>query len=321
MQYSTIPHCHRRIIEAGSAVLFLGLAACDGESRRLDAAAGYLAGAPAAPSHLASCQASGASHELPTAIKESSGLARSLRDPGLFWTHNDAGNRPVVFAVTERGELAARVTIEGARHVDWEDIDIAPCGDGNCLYIGDIGDNDGKRNSVTIYRVREPADGARTAQVDATINARYPDGARDAEAMFIHSGNIYIVTKGREGPIELYGLSGGSAGTGITTMKKIREIFPEPKTSDDRITSASASPDGRWVAIRSYRTLYLFPSQGLIDGSAANAVTSDLKPLREPKGEGLAIANDGSVWLSSEADGKRPPAISQMKCNLAAAGG
>ena len=32
----------------------------------------------------------------------------------------------------------------------------APCGNGSCLYIADIGDNDAKRKEVTIYRVPEP---------------------------------------------------------------------------------------------------------------------------------------------------------------------
>src|SRR3954470_10281646 len=32
------------------------------------------------------------------AIKESSGIVASRRDPDIFWTHNDSGNSPTIYA-------------------------------------------------------------------------------------------------------------------------------------------------------------------------------------------------------------------------------
>src|SRR4051794_6987818 len=40
-------------------------------------------------------------------ITESSGLAASRKHPGVFWTHNDSGNGPYIFAITRDGHLLA----------------------------------------------------------------------------------------------------------------------------------------------------------------------------------------------------------------------
>src|SRR5687768_676017 len=66
----------------------------------------------------ATCRATSEPQALPAEARESSGLARSRRSPNLLWTHNDAGNEPVVFATDTSGRLVARVAVSGARLVD-----------------------------------------------------------------------------------------------------------------------------------------------------------------------------------------------------------
>jgi hypothetical protein len=99
-------------------------------------------------------------------LPEASGLAASRRTPGVLWAHNDSGD-PFVFALTATGGVKGRVFVTGARVWDWEDIAVGPCANGTCLYIADIGDNDRRRQSVTIYRTPEPAPGdAQTERVE-----------------------------------------------------------------------------------------------------------------------------------------------------------
>lgn len=254
---------------------------------------------------------------LPDDIPESSGLARSLRDPGTFWTHNDAGNEPELFAIDQSGALMGRVRVQGAELVDWEDIEAAPCGDGSCLYIGDIGDNDGDRNRVTVYRVAEPAAGATGTAPAEALHARYPDGPRDAEALFAdQSGTLYVVTKGRRSGISLYRWPSTSPPGATGTLELVRELFPEPDDDQDRVTAATATPDGRWVGIRTYRTLYLYPMEGLLGQGEPDPITIDLAGLGQAQGEALAMANDGTVWLSSEADDGARPRWSRLRCPL-----
>jgi len=55
-------------------------------------------------------------------ITESSGIVASRRFPGVFWTHNDDGGQPVLYAIGKRGQALGRVAVDGVTVKDWEDI-------------------------------------------------------------------------------------------------------------------------------------------------------------------------------------------------------
>ena len=92
------------------------------------------------------------------AIDESSGLIASRTSPGSYWTHNDAGNGPLIYAFDSQGRSRGVWQVTGATAVDWEDLSAGPGPkpDTNYLYIGDIGDNDGTRSEIVVYRIPEP---------------------------------------------------------------------------------------------------------------------------------------------------------------------
>lgn len=304
-------------------IAFVAFTACDAKavaklkgSERL--ATDNRSSGDAGPGRDARCTVAQAGKSLPSAAQETSGFARSLRDPSLFWTHNDAGNKPLLYAISSTGDLAGTVRVDAATLVDWEDLAAAPCRDGRCLYIGDIGDNDEKRGSVTIYEVSEPSPEAGSTSRATALQARYPAGPRDSEAMFIAAGDLYLVTKGHSGPVELYRYPLQSRPAGVATLELVRQLLPAPKKNDDRVTAAASSPDGRWVAIRSYRTLYLYPTSDLLANGATKPATFDLNDLGETNGEGLELANDGTVWLTSEGSKKNPPRWASLKCALPA---
>ena len=137
------------------------------------------------------------------ALPEASGVAVSRRVPGRLWTHNDSG-QPVLFMLDARGGVTGRIQLSGATVVDWEAVSAGPCPTGSCLYVGDIGDNNARRDHITVYRLTEPGDtpsgaAASTAAAEA-FHARYPDGPHDAETLLVApDGGLYIVTKGRYG--------------------------------------------------------------------------------------------------------------------------
>jgi hypothetical protein len=282
-------------------------------------AASAQAGAPAPDDPV--CRVADAGRPLPDEVKETSGLAQSRRDPELFWTHNDAGNVPELFAVDAGGRLVERVRVVGAELVDWEDIESGPCDAGDCLYVADTGDNDAERERITVYRIPEPAAGAAATAAAEAFYARYPDGEWDAESLFVlPTGDVFLVTKGRHGPIALYRYPAPQRPGETVTLERVTELFPQPGDEADRVTAATASPDGRWVAIRSYRRLYLYPAAGLVGGGAVEPTVVDLTPLGEAQGESVVIAADGTVWLTSEAESKgERPRWSRLQCTFPAA--
>ncbi|HEU4556584.1 MAG TPA: hypothetical protein VFS20_02000 [Longimicrobium sp.] len=267
---------------------------------------------PPAPAG-AVCAAAGAARPLGDEIHESSGVAVSRAHRGIFWTHNDSGD-PVLYAVDEQGRTAGRVRVAGASVEDWEDIALAPCpGGGNCLFVADIGDNDARRASITVYRVPEPAPGASETAPATAIRLRYPDGTHDAEAMFVLNGAIHVVTKGESGPIALYR---APANATDATLEQVRELSAGKVEREERITSADARADGRWIVLRTLAEARFYRAGELADG-AAPAQRVDLRGLGEEQGEGIGFAPDGSVIVTSEGGKKDKPAtFARLSCNL-----
>ncbi|HEX5727528.1 MAG TPA: hypothetical protein VFX98_18795 [Longimicrobiaceae bacterium] len=264
------------------------------------------------------CRVEQALTPLPDDIHESSGVAASRAHPGVFWTHNDSGD-PVLFAVDASGRLAGQVRVRGAEVEDWEDVAVGPCpGGGDCLYLADIGDNQAERPAVTVWRVPEPAPGDAETRPAEAIRLRYPDGAQDAEALFVlPDGRIHLLTKGETGPVALYRVPAGTAAGATATLERVRELAGDDVGRARRVTGASASADGEWVAVRTLRTLAFYPAGALLGGGAVGPRQMDLGSLDEAQGEGVGFAADGAVLLTSEGGKKKDPAtFARLACTL-----
>src|SRR5688500_6461068 len=121
-------------------------------------------------------------------ISESSGLAASRKHPGVYWTHNDSGNGPYVFAIQQDGHFLAEFPVASARNTDWEAIAID---DQGRLFVADIGNNDLKRDRALVYRLDEPDPAAApkgkgmALRVGQVIRLKYPAKPFDAESFFV----------------------------------------------------------------------------------------------------------------------------------------
>ena len=264
----------------------------------------------------ATCTISEAPREISVDVRETSGLAVGRRNPNILWTHNDSGNKPEIFGITPDGTVRARVQIEGAALHDWEDIEAGNCGSDHCLYIADTGDNFGQRSSIRVYEVVEPVVPSGTARVARLWEAAYPDGPQDAEAIFrLPNDELYVVTKGRQKSIKVYRMTSAGANGG-GSLQLVREIAPKAAHELDRVTAATASPDGNYVAIRTYRTLWVYRTSDLM-ASGAPLITYSLQSVKEKQGEALTLDNSGRIWLSSEAEKSRDrPTLAQLTCKL-----
>lgn len=263
---------------------------------------------------------------LPTDLPESSGVAVSRTHPDVIWTHNDSGSQPELFALTGRGELIAAVHPAGGEMEDWEDLALAACGAGDCLYIGDIGDNNAERSEITVYRILEPAPGQDSAAVSQAFTMRYPDGPQDSEGLFVLPGEqLHIVTKGGHGSIGIYRYPGSLADARGTAealeMELVRSLSNGVVPISDRVTGAAASADGKWVALRTYTTAMLYSADELLgSGPAPSPATIDLRMLSEAQGEAVAFGPEGSLVLTSEGGAQELPGmLSILWCEALAA--
>ncbi|MGH2756079.1 MAG: hypothetical protein ACRDLB_16835 [Actinomycetota bacterium] len=238
-------------------------------------------------------------------ITESSGLVAASAGRGSYWTHNDSGGGVELYCLRSRGASCGTWTVTGAEAADWEDIAKGPGATAGAtyLYLGDIGDNEAVRASISIYAVPEPsptgADGA--TQPSTVLSFTYPDGPRDAETLLVHpsTGDLYVVSKGARpevyaarapltsGTLEFVGLAPG----------------PGPAPGP---TGGDISPNGRRVIFSTYT--------GGIELRLPKGKTFDSIWARPPHAvsfpfdqrEAIAYSPSGSSLLSTS-EGKNAP--------------
>ncbi len=202
------------------------------------------------------------------AIGESSGIVASRRHRGVYWTMNDSGNPPQVFAINAAGELLRAVRLVGAQNVDWEDI---AADDSGKLYVADVGDNRRKRRVLTIYVLGEPDPrGTAAAAVEQTCRFRYGrgHGPFDCEAMFVRKGWAYLITKqSLEARVYRVRLDGQA---GRTAEAEYLGLLPEAEW----VTAADISPDGRHIAVLAYTGVYVYDLPQALEEVVAGAGTT-----------------------------------------------
>ncbi len=244
-------------------------------------------------------------------ITECSGLVVSRKNPGILWVHNDSGDTARLFAVKEDGSLRGIYHLARADAVDWEDLALGPCPrrGRECLYVGDIGDNERHRTQIQVYRVVEPSVPPAGPPVRTELkgterfDCRYPDGPHDAEALFVDpdDGIPYLVTKEPGGSSAAVYRFPNMRDRGKTvTLVKVATL-----PSRSLVTGGDVARDGSVVVLRDYFFAYAYfrPLRGGI--SDAFGLPSVWVPLRmEEQGESLGISPAGTeIYTASEGTG------------------
>ena len=202
-------------------------------------------------------------------IDEASGLAASLKNRGVLWTHNDSGNENRIFALDSNGNNLGEYFLDGITNRDWEDIALGagPDDSKSYLYIGDIGDNNSEYSVKYIYRIEEPSVNVGQQPVVKiitdidVISFTYPDGERDAESLMIDpvTRDLYIISK-RDSKVRLYRLAYPQSTESELEAEISTELTlpndPEDNTPFNYITSGDISFDGREIIIKSYSNIY-----------------------------------------------------------------
>lgn len=128
---------------------------------------------------------------LPEVLTEASGLA--IQDKVFIW-HNDSGDGPFLYRTDENGVILRKDTLDGQAS-DYEDLTRDPAG---YLYVGDFGNNAGRRTEQVIYKYH-PELGT-----TEPITFHYPDqkgegrdnpGNFDCEAVVYQGGKLHMFTK------------------------------------------------------------------------------------------------------------------------------
>ncbi len=240
------------------------------------------------------------------ALTEASGLAASLRQKNVLWTHNDSGHDSYLYAISIYGELLFTLYLASIKAVDWEDIATGPGPDPDkdYLYIGDFGDNTKTRDVKTILRFVEPdlSDNKKEKTISppevARIHFRYPDGMKDAESLIVDplTKNIWVFSK-EDGISCAYVLRYPYETNRINIMEKTGTI-PLPLAA-----AADISKDGRHILVKNYfKVLYYERGHHQTIENTLKQDPAELPYIVEPQGEAICwdAAIQGYFTLSEE---------------------
>jgi hypothetical protein len=128
--------------------------------------------------------------------------------------------------------------------------------------------------------------------------------------VFVVDAGLFIITKDDAGG--LYRLPLPLVDTGVATLHRVGTLGLRA------VTDADASPDGRFVAVRTNHEVVFYPVADLTSGSPMPRGTrTSLRTLKEPQGEGVAVGSGGLLYLASE--GPRAGRLTSLKCAVPAA--
>jgi hypothetical protein len=144
--------------------------------------------------------------DLQSRVREASGVAASREFAGRLYHINDSGDVGTFYITGLDGKGTQSISVMGFDPKDTEALSLGPCPGGklsSCLYLGDIGDNDRRRNSIEIAVIDEMQNFPATVNARRFLKLRYPDGPHDAESMAVRpNGEILLLTK--EKPARLF---------------------------------------------------------------------------------------------------------------------
>lgn len=233
-------------------------------------------------------------------LAELSGLA--VVEGGL-WAMADGGRRIQLHRLDPDTCAVVDSRTASVDPYDAEDVAVGPDG---TLWVGDIGDNDQRRDTVAVIVV--PPRGEPVLH-----RLTYPDGPHDAEALLVDARGVPTVVTKSVGVAGVYQPEGPLRGVGPTPLVHVADVaLPSSSTQGGPIgglgsrtvTGGAVSTDGRVVALRTYTDAWLFPvpdGGGVADALRGTPVQVPLPG--EPQGEALAFAADGTLLSGSEARG------------------
>jgi hypothetical protein len=249
-------------------------------------------------------------------VRESSGLAKSHKYEGLWWTVNDSGDRARIFGVNEDGEVEAVL----AFRAPVRDVEAIAVGPDDTIYVADIGDNSAKRDMITVYAIAEPAKLEDQAVRFRSYDFEYPDGAHDAETLLVHpkTGRMYLVTKVMKGKGAFYAAPEKPERTEVNKLTRMAE-------APSGVTDGTFLPDAGRVVLRTYSQV-----AALTWGPDPNVYARvDLPPVQGesvalgPTPTSLAAGSEGanSVVYQVQIPPRKPASSTSVKPAAAAGGG
>lgn len=247
--------------------------------------------------------------QLPEVVFETSGL---IYYNNKIITHNDSGNSAQLFELdTISLQIGRTITITNAENIDWEDI----AQDDTYIYIGEIGNNNGSRRDLSVYRILktdyDSSDSITADKIDFSFEDQTdftpsPNSDWDSEALFVLNDKLVVLTKQWQ--------SNGTVAYGIP---KIPGTYIASKIGEypvnGLVTGASFNLATQVLYLVGY-SKFLLPFVVRVDNLKAEDIFSGTSMKKELnlgflQVEGITNINENHYFFSSEKFTNNSPMI------------
>ncbi len=238
---------------------------------------------------------------LPNALHEISGI--TILSDNKIYAVNDSGNDPVLFSLSQKGEIISKIKLPDTKNKDWEDLAFDL--DDN-IYIGDFGNNGNDRKDLKIYKVSGVLDDKISISKIKFVfedQKKFPPKRKnfnfDVEA-FIHlKGHLYLFTKNRgKEPVKTTKIYKIPSLPGKYTAKLIGKYETCKDPSDCLITGAAINKMQDKIALLTSNKVFLienFQGKGL-----PNAEITKIKLNHTSQKESICFKNDSTLFIADE---------------------
>ena len=235
-----------------------------------------------------------AEHNLPRTVTETSGLY--CPENGFAYTVNDSGNKASIYKIDNLGHVVDERSTE-LNNIDWE----ALTGDKTYFYIGDIGNNNGKRESVKIHKMVKGGldEKVNTLSIhyanNQIKNNAYLNHDFDAEALVSMDEHLFLFSKSwQSANLLIYRLDKATPKQSVIPVANIDNL-------PGMITGADYDHQHARFILVGYQLKSLgrfYPFITILDKQLNLVRSFELEGYKQI--EGLCVTPSGDVWLTQE---------------------
>jgi hypothetical protein len=223
----------------------------------------------------------------------------------LFWGLNDSGGKDKIYGFNKKGNIKKEIELKDAKNNDWE----ALAQDEKNIYIGDFGNNSGRREKLHIYKFKKKdVKNKKEQKVDTKkISFTYTKQKQlkeaqaftefDCEALVEFGGNLYLFSKNRNDfTTSVYKIPSQK---GEYELKAL-DAF----NVDGLITGADISPDKKQLALLGYKNyksfLWLFTDFNNDNFFQGSSQRYELRNSNNLQSEGICYYSNDTLLVSCE---------------------
>ncbi|CAM3634994.1 hypothetical protein FLGE108171_07345 [Flavobacterium gelidilacus] len=254
-------------------------------------------------------------YKLPKSLKEVSGIAITNNST---WVIEDAGNKNIIYGLTEKGKIEIESKVSNIKNIDWEDLTTDIKGN---LYIGDFGNNENERKDLCIYSIAKNNLKKDIISVDKTTFS-YPEQTKfppkkkdllfDCEAFFEWNGNFYLFTKNRskdfDGTCLIYKIANQKGAQKAELISSFKTCLNDHNCT---ITSAAISSDGTKIVLLTHDAVFLF--ENFKSDAFTNGTLKKLELNHVSQKESICFKDDATLLIADERNGKQDGNVYEVK--------